>query len=98
MKARPAKSKKRTLHQPPVEMMNALMHHNEGWAKMMEAERAKHAKERCADYKQPYRIAPCSKGEWEYSYARRNRKKLIKLWESQGLNIPEMMKLYGLTK
>lgn len=53
MKARPAKSKKRTLHQPPAEFLRALREHNEGWAEMMEAERAKHAKERRANYKVP---------------------------------------------
>lgn len=53
MKARPAKSQKRTLHQPPPEMVDALEYHNERWDKMMEAERAKHAKERRADYKVP---------------------------------------------
>ena len=60
MKARPAKSKKRTLHQPPSEMVRALRCHSEGWAKMMDAERAKHAKERRADFKQPYRMNEAS--------------------------------------
>ena len=53
MKARPSKSKKRTLHQPPAEVVDALEYHDESWAQMMEAERAKHAKERRADYKVP---------------------------------------------
>ena len=55
MKARPAQSKKRTLHQPPAEMSIALEYHNEGWAKAMEAERRRHEPERQADYKQPRR-------------------------------------------
>ena len=41
MKARPAKNKKRTLHQPPAEMVEALEYHDEGWAEMMGKERAK---------------------------------------------------------
>ena len=55
MKARPAKSKKRTLHQSPAEMVEALEYHNEGWEKAMEAERRRHEPERWADYKQPRR-------------------------------------------
>lgn len=55
MKARPAQSKKRTLHQTPPEMARALRFHNEGWAKAMEDERRRHEAERQADYKQPRR-------------------------------------------
>ena len=97
MKARPAKSKKRTLHQPPPEMVDALEYHNERWDKMMEAERAKHAKERRADFKQPYRMNENSLRDC-YCFNGREKKKLIRLWESRGLNIPELMKLYGFTK
>lgn len=97
MKARHSKSKKRTLHQPPSEMVRALRCHSEGWAKMMEAERAKHAKERRADFKQPYRMNEASLRDC-YCFNGREKKKLIRLWESRGLNIPELMKLYGFTK
>lgn len=97
MKARPSKSKKRTLHQPPAEFLRALREHNEGWAEMMEAERAKHAKERRADFKQPYRMNEDSLRDC-YCFNGRDKKKLIRLWESRGLNIPELMKLYGFTK
>ena len=54
--ARPAKSNKRTLHQPPAEMVEALSFHNEGWAKAMEDVHRRHEPERQADYKQPYRM------------------------------------------
>lgn len=97
MKARPAKNKKKKLHQHTPEMAWALELHNEGWAKMMERERARHAEERRADFKQPYRMNEASLRDC-YCFNGREKKKLIRLWESQGLNVPEMMKLYGLTK
>ena len=57
MKARPAKSKKRTLHQPPAEMVRAKrIHATKWWQEDMEAERAKHAKERLIGYVPPPRI------------------------------------------
>ena len=98
MKARPAKSKKRTLLQPPPEMVRAKrIHAAKWWQEDMEAERVKHAKERRADFKQPYRMNTNSLRDC-YCFNGREKKKLIRLWESRGLNIPEMMKLYGLTK
>ena len=42
MKARPAKSKKRTLHQPPAEFAKAKrVHATEKWQQTMEADRVK---------------------------------------------------------
>lgn len=100
MKARPAKNKakKRTLHQPPAELVRAKrIHATKWWQADMDAERAKHAKERQADYKQPYRMNEDSLRDC-YSINGREKKKLIRLWVSRGLNIPEMMKLYGFIK
>lgn len=97
MKARPTKNKAKKLHQHTPEMERALREHNEGWAKMMERECAKHAEERRADFKQPYRMN--TKALYNhYSFDGREKKKLIRLWVSRGLNIPEMMKLYGFIK
>ncbi len=64
---------------------------------MMEAERAKHAEERRTDFKQPYRMNTKSLCN-HYSFDGREKKKLIRLWKSQGLDVPKMMKRYGFTK
>ncbi len=98
MKARPAKNKDKKLHQPPAELVRAKrIHATKWWQADMDAERAKHAKERQADFKQPYRMNEDSLRDC-YSINGREKKKLIRLWVSRGLNIPEMMKLYGFIK
>ena len=97
MKARPAKSNKRTLHQPPAEMVEALSFHNEGWAKAMEDERRRHGPERQADYKQPYRMNHDKLRDC-YCLNGRTKKKLVRLWKSQGLNVASMMERYGFNK
>lgn len=98
MKARPAKNKAKKLHQPPAELVRAKrIHATKWWQADMDAERAKHAKERQADFKQPYRMNEDSLRDC-YSINGREKKKLIRLWVSRGLNIPEMMKLYGFIK
>ena len=97
MKARPAQSNKRTLHQPPAEMARALRFHNEGWAKAMEDERRRHEPERQADYKQPYRMNH-DKLRDSYCLNGRTKKKLVRLWKSQGLNVASMMEKYGFNK
>ena len=97
MKARPAKSNKRTLHQPPAEMVEALSFHNEGWAKAMEDERRRHEPERQADYRQPYRMNQDKLRDC-YCFNGRTKKKLVRLWKSQGLNVASMMEKYGFNK
>lgn len=97
MKKRPNKSKKRMLHQPPEEMVTALKHHNEGWARAMEIERRRHEPERQAGYKQPYRMN-FDKLRDRYSYNGQEKQKLIRLWKSKGLNIADMLKFYDFSK
>ncbi len=78
-------------------MKRALRLHNCGWwQQQAEEERRAHEPERQADFRQPYRIRPCGKWEWEVGYVKRNRKKLIRLWEERGLNTDEMLRAHGL--
>ena len=98
MKARPAKSNKRTLHQPPAEMARAKrIHATAWWQREMEAELRRHETERQADYKQPYRMNQDKLRDC-YCFNGRTKKKLVRLWKSQGLNVASMMEKYGFNK
>ncbi len=98
MKARPAQSKKRTLHQTPPEMARAKrIHATAWWQREMEDERRRHEAENQADYKQPYRMNHDKLRDC-YCLNGRTKKKLVRLWKSQGLNVASMMERYGFNK
>lgn len=85
------------LHQPPAEMARALRFHNKGGAKAMGDERLRHEPERQADYKQPYRMNQDKLRDC-YCLNGRTKKKLVRLWTIQGLNVASMMEKYGFNK